>query len=136
MSHLRLVGGTAVPKPKPVTRVAAKKHPFAGENISAVKQRAAREILGFLVSPGQTVQDLIDEANQIWVGKVNIDQGLRSLTISDLLLDIGVWLVLADEEQDLSVRMYATVIYPKKLIKAFPQMAKYSEVLPRLPVVN
>lgn len=141
MSFLKLVGGTDVKPASLVSLAHVKSHPLElpNDDMLARKRIAINRILGLEIEPGRSLQSLIDEIGRTVTHPETIrtvHDTVRCLDIDCICLDVGIWVTSADEEQELTVGAYATVVKPKKLIKAYPEMAEFADILTKLPLVR
>ncbi|WP_162634341.1 hypothetical protein [Ralstonia sp. GX3-BWBA] len=134
MSHLRLVAGTDVTGPAPKkTRAPARKQAAKPEVDSKTLERQARAIVCGLKAglDGKSVEALIAEQCRLLDGDYeSVGQAIRrSGEIRHALKSIGIHAQVTFPEQELDVAAYGIVIDPKTLLKVYPVLKPYVQVL-------
>jgi hypothetical protein len=138
LNSLRLVGGTEVKRPgrKTFDIPVGDAINLAGVSCEARRRRAVNAIFSFEVSTGVTVLSLVEEFRFNMTAPADSQQEMnyisRNSEIDYLLIDMGISIITAGEEQGLDVSAYATVYKPARLLRYLPKLKEYGDILPGL----
>lgn len=137
MAHLRLVAGTAVTETQQEQgRTAAQVAQNQADSDIAKMEAKAREVIYNLKLglDGLSVSELLVEINlnRTTEGMPTnefIEVIQRNGDIRDALLTVGIHAHSALPEQELDVALFGLVLYPKRLLKACPELKSLKAIL-------